>query len=332
MKMINRDIRNVLFYGITFTVFMSVVCLFIEPVCAIICLISGILITAVFVRYTKSRYKELEELNNYLSLVCSGNFDLDISDNTEGELSILKNNLFKIITLLKTQNEELEKDKVYLVDLLADISHQLKTPLTSMMVMTDLLKDEEKNQRQSEFIDIIESQLDKMKWLITNLLKLSKLDAGTSDFKNEKFASKDLLQKSIKPFLISLDLKGITLKNTAKDFTINGDINWTIEGFENIIKNCIEHTDKNGILSIKSKHTSIYNAIIISDNGCGIAKEDLPHIFERFYHGKNSSSDSVGIGLALAKTVLEKEHGTIDVQSEEGKGTEFEIRFYKAIV
>ena len=314
------------------TIILSAVCLLIEPVCALITLLLGGVLTGVFVWQTKKRYNKLSDLNNYLSAVCSGNYDLKISENTEGELSILSNNLYKVITILKSQNEMLIADKTYLADSLADISHQLKTPLTSMMVMTDLLKENNQPEKRDEFLSIIEGQLDKMKWLITNLLKLSKLDAGTADFKREPFLIKVVIEQSIKPFLVTLDLKQIELINSVEDFTFTGDDGWTAEAFGNIIKNCIEHTDKNGRLEILSSRTSLYNSIIIRDNGCGIAKEDLPHIFERFYHGKNSHSDSVGIGLALAKTVLEKERATVAVKSEVGVGSEFEIRFYNAIV
>lgn len=330
--MINKDLKIILILGAVFTIILSAVCLLIEPVCALITLLLGGVLTGVFVWQTKKRYNKLSELNNYLSAVCSGNYDLKISENTEGELSILSNNLYKVITILKSQNEMLIADKTYLADSLADISHQLKTPLTSMMVMTDLLKENNQPEKRDEFLSIIEGQLDKMKWLITNLLKLSKLDAGTADFKREPFSIKVVIEQSIKPFLVTLDLKQIELINSVEDFTFTGDDGWTAEAFGNIIKNCIEHTDKNGRLEILSSRTSLYNSIIIRDNGCGIANEDLPHIFERFYHGKNSHSDSVGIGLALAKTVLEKERATVAVKSEVGVGSEFEIRFYNAIV
>ena len=264
--------------------------------------------------------------------MCSGNFDLDIMDNSEGEMSILKNNLYKIMTLLKTQNEQLNTDKLYLANSLADISHQLKTPLTSMMVMSDLLKDEKDEGKRNEFLSIIETQLDKMKWLITNLLKISKLDAGATEFKHEKFNIAPILEKSLKQFYVTCDVREIEIVNEINDFEFVGDENWTGEAIENIIKNCIEHTNNNGKLRFFSQKTNVYNSLFIQDNGCGITKEDLPHIFERFYHGKNSSSESVGIGLALAKTVLEKEKGDIIVNSELGKGSIFELRFYKTIV
>ncbi|MGN1420067.1 MAG: sensor histidine kinase [Eubacterium sp.] len=330
--MINSNAKKIIFSGVALTFISTAICLFIKPVCAIVCLVGGGLQVFLFYLFTLKRYKEINELNNYLSVVCTGNFDLDIDSNAEGELSILKNNLYKVIVLLRSQNELLTKERRYLSDSLADISHQLKTPLTSMMVMTDLIKEDVSRDKQKEFVSIIENQLDKMKWLITNLLKLSKLDADTADFKIVNISAKDVISDSIKPFLVMMDLKGITLNNLSDDFIFKGDKNWTDEAVSNVIKNCIEHTEKGGEITVSTESTNIYNSIFIKDNGCGISKEDLPHIFERFYHGKNSSSDSVGIGLALAKTVMEKEKGTILIKSQENIGTEFEMRFYKYIV
>lgn len=330
--MINRDVKIILAVSSAVTASLTVICAFIDLRCAGICFSLGVAVTAVFLYYTKRRYDKLNKLNDYLSLICSGNYFLNVSENTEGELSILQNNLYKVISILQTQKEQLEKDKVYLADSLADISHQLKTPLTSMMVMTDLLKDNQNNDKTEEFVDIIETQLDKMKWLITNLLKMSKLDADTADFKKESVSVRDVIDQSIKSFLITLDIKNIDFADEAEDFIFDGDRSWSIEAFQNIIKNCIEHTEKNGMLSITTKKTMVYNSVFIRDNGTGIAKKDLPHIFERFYHGENSSGESVGIGLALAKTIFEKEKAEIFVESEENKGTEFEIRFYKSVI
>lgn len=330
--MINKDAKITALLGIGITAILSIICFIINVWAGAFCLVLGIALTGVYFYNIKKRNDKINELNNYLSLMCSGNFDLDIMDNSEGEMSILKNNLYKIMTLLKTQNEQLNTDKLYLADSLADISHQLKTPLTSMMVMSDLLKDEKNEDKRNEFLSIIEVQLDKMKWLITNLLKISKLDAGTTEFKHEKFNISPVLEKSLKPFYVTCDIREIEIDNEINDFEFVGDDSWTGEAIENIIKNCIEHTENNGKLRFFSERTNVYNSLFIQDNGCGISKEDLPHIFERFYHGKNSSSESVGIGLALAKTVLEKEKGDIIVNSELGKGSIFELRFYKAIV
>ena len=307
-------------------------CAFINLWAALLLFLCGVIIIIAFVVFTKRRYDKISELNNYLSLVLSGKYDLDINDNVEGELSILKNNLYKVIVLLRSKNDMLNKDKQFLSDSLADISHQLKTPLTSMMLITELLQNEKDAENRKDFIQIIQNQLDKMKWLITTLLKLSKLDAGTATFNMKLLSSRDIIEESIKPFLVSMDLKEITLEKDIEDFCFTGDENWTVEAIENIIKNCLEHTENGGKLVVSSKETTVFNEITIKDNGCGIKKEDLPHIFERFYHGKNSSQDSVGIGLALSKAVLMQENGSIEVKSEEGIGSEFSVRFYKFVV
>lgn len=328
----NKEFKQTLLAGVLVVLVSSVVCLQISPLCALVCFLATSLLVGIFCIYTKKRYSALEHLNQELSLVCAGVYDLHLEDNTEGELSILKNNLYKVITLLRTQNDLLSKDKVLLADNLADISHQLKTPITSMMMMTDLLQDETDEAKRKEFISILNTQLEKMRWLILNLLKLSKLDAGTLELKKEEVSLQEVIKDSLRPFLVMMDVKKIQLQNTAEDLTFRGDAGWTAEALGNIIKNCLEHTAEGGTLDIYTERTNIYVAVHIRDNGCGIAKEDLPHIFERFYRGKNSSPESVGIGLALAKTIVEKEKGRILVKSELGKGTDFEIRFYKAIV
>lgn len=332
LKMINKDIKIIALIGFLGTIVATVVTLFFNVVCSVVTFLLGAILTLTFYIVTKKRYKKIADLNNYLSLVCAGNYMIDIKDNTEGELSILKNNLYKVIVLLRSKNELLEKDKIYLADSLADISHQLKTPLTSLMVMVDLLKDEKNIDKQKQFISIIEIQISKIKWLVENLLKLSKLDAGTIKFKKEKIDVLSVITKSLSPFLVQMEMKNISLETTINDFSFTGDLNWTSEAVENIIKNCIEHTADYGKLNIETGVTNIYSYIKITDNGCGIKKKDLPHIFERFYQGENSSKESVGIGLALAKTIVENQGGSIEVTSEENVGTEFIIKFNKMVV
>lgn len=328
----NKEFKLPIILSGVFGIILSVICLSHSLWLSLLCLAVFILIIALFYIFTKKRFAEIQSLNTYLERVCSGDFDLNISNNTEGELSVLQNNLYKVILMLRSSNEALSKDKVYLASSLADISHQLKTPLTSIMVMTDLIKDEDDPDKIKEFAGVVENQTQRMRWLIQTLLKLSKLDAQTADFKYEQVSVKSILKASLEPFLITLDLKGIDLIDTTEDFSIRGDRNWSEEAFANIIKNCIEHTEQNGTIRISSNTTSIYDEIIIEDNGCGISQEDLPHIFERFYHGRNASSDSVGIGLALSKTIFEQENGKISIESEENVGSRFSIKFYKAII
>ncbi len=328
----NSEFKTML--GISGAIILAgfIICLFINIACAFILLAAAAGSAAVFAVYTNKRYRDIEKLNDYISSVCSGNYELAVADNAEGELSVLKNNLYKVMILLRTATEEAKKDKLYLADSLADISHQLKTPLTSMMIITEVLQNEENAEKRAEFVNIIEEQLTKMKWLITTLLKISKIDAGTVEFNMQELSCSQVIEESLKPFLVQIDIRSVKVNKSIEDFSFSGDENWSVEAFKNIIKNCLEHIEDGGELGIFAKSTNVYNEIMISDNGCGISKEDLPHIFERFYHGRNASQESVGIGLALSKAVFTKENADITVESQEGIGTKFIIRFYKFIL
>lgn len=328
----NKEFKIVLLVAIVLSVAATTVAFILNIACGFICFAVCVCLNGIYIHLTRKRYNQIESLNDYLNMVCSGDYSMAISDNVEGELSILKNNLFKVVVQLQSSNEALQNDKKYLADSLADISHQLKTPLTSMMVMADLISYEQDEEKRAEFVEIIENQLDKMRWLISTLLKLSKLDAGTAEFNRTQVSINSVIEESLKSFLLTLDLKNIDVKKKIDDYCIVGDMNWSVEAVENIIKNCIEHTDDKGSLVIEAVRGNVYDELIIADNGCGIAEEDLPHIFERFYHGKNSSSDSVGIGLALSKEIFEKQNATISVQSQANVGTKFNIKFYKTIV
>lgn len=300
--------------------------------CGILSAVLSAVLLILFAVFEMSRTKFIANINNYLSLVLQGNYSFDISDNFEGELSILKNNIYKVVVMLQSTNEELKKEKLNLAQSLADITHQLKTPLTSITVMTDLMENEDMREKRSELLGIIKAQTDKMNWLTVTLLKLSRLDADAISFNFSDICISDIIDTSLKTFQPTLEIKNITVNKSFTDFEFNGDSAWTAEAVKNIIKNCIEHTDADGELTFTANNTNIYNELIISDNGCGIDSEDLPHIFERFYHGKNASADSVGIGLNLAKEILSKQRADISCESEPGKGSTFRIKFYKAIV
>lgn len=300
---------------------------------AILFLVISLAIFAAFSVITYRRIKEIRIMSEYLRRINDGEFDLDITDNQEGELSVLKNNIYKVVVTLRSQQELLLKDKNYLADSLADISHQLKTPITSITVMTDLLKTETDELKRREFLEVINSQLSRINWLIVTLLKLSRIDAGAVEFKNERASLGEIIENAAKPFLINAELKGIEL-TTECDIEVFADVdkNWYTEAVSNIIKNCIEHTGEGGFVSVSAFETPVLTKIIIQDNGSGIAPEDIPHIFERFYQGRNHSETSVGIGLALSKAILNRQNSMIDVKSEIDKGTEFEITLYKTVV
>ena len=306
--------------------------IFLGWVPAVAVLATGLVLLAVFFFYTKKRYKKIEQLNDYLVRVLADNEDDEILDQEEGELSILKTNIYKTTSTLKYQKELLTDDKKNLAAALADISHQLKTPLTSMMVMNDLLVDEPNEDKRNEFLKTQSSQLDRMNWLIQTLLKLSKLDAGTIVLKREDVLATELVEEAIKPFEIQFDLRNISFESDVSTVNIRCDKNWTVEAIQNIIKNCIEHMEDGGQLFIAVTDTNIFTQLTIKDTGCGIAADDVPHIFERFYKGKNAGKDSVGIGLALSKSILEEEQAEINVESTEGVGKRFIIKFYKTLI
>ena len=328
----NKEIRYALFLGVVITFLCACLIYVLPSYAVVILLVNAGLLLLLFYLVSVYRYQKLQSLNSYLSQVVSGNYDLKIDENTEGELSILKNNLYKVIVTLQSQKEQLEKDKNLLSEFLADISHQLKTPLTSMFVTTDLLAAEPLKDRQAQYVDTLESQLEKMSWLIANLLKISKFDADTVAFTKKECSVRKLVEAGLKPFLIPMDLKNITLKNEVGEEVLIVDQMWTVEAISNVIKNCLEHMEDGGCLTITSSHTKIYDEIHIRDTGIGIAPEDIKHIFERFYHGRHASKESVGIGLSLAMTIMKKQKGTILVESEVGKGSCFTLRFYNTII
>ena len=302
-------------------------------------LINSIIISAVFAClvlvvifiYENKQKRKIENIITYIEEINKGNYNLKIEENTENELSNLSNELYKITVMLKEQTEKSNKDKQILQTSLEDISHQLKTPLTSISIMLDNIRENpqmDEHTRQ-EFIHEISRQVDWINWLVISLLKLSKLESGTAIFKAEKIDVKKLIDNVIKNLAIPLDIKQqkINVSENKKDIYFIGDYNWQLEALTNIVKNCIEHTPENQNIYIEYSQNNFYTKIIVRDEGCGIEAEDLKHIFERFYKGKNSSSNSVGIGLALAKSIIEKDNGYIICTSNVGNGSTFEIKY-----
>lgn len=300
----------------------------------IIIFIEAILILIIFICYLIMRDKKLKDIIKYLKQIQNGDYTLQIEENTEGELSDLKNEIYKVTVMLKEQEAILKEDKKYLSNAMSDISHQLKTPLTSISLMVDILQDnpQMEESKRKEFVQDISRQLNQINWLVISLLKLSKLDAGTVEFKKENLNIKEILNEIKQNLSIWTEIKNQQIIISGKEAKILGDKNWTIESIENIIKNCLEYSKENGKVYITYEENNLYTEIIIKDSGKGITQKDLPHIFERFYKGKNSNKNSIGIGLALSKSIIEKQNGTINVKSKIDEGTTFEIKFFKGII
>ena len=298
----------------------------------LIIVLFSILWMTIIVLYLRKRDKKIKQITNYINQIKNKKYDLNIEENTEDELSNLKNELYKITIMLKEESEISKKDKENLKISVEDISHQLKTPLTSITIMLDNLKDnpnmEEKTKQK--FIFEISKQVEWINWLVISMLKLSKLDANVVQFYDEKINLKKFIGEIIKNLEIPIEVKNQKIIiDGNENVSFIGDYKWQQEAITNIIKNCIEHNANNGTIYINYEENSLFTKITIRDEGEGIPKEDLKHIFERFYKGKNSSENSVGIGLALAKNIIEKNNGMINCKSELDKGTEFVIKYMK---
>ena len=325
----NPEFRKTFIFYFVIGIISAVICLFFSWECTIIVLFFTLAAEIGLFIFSEKRYSQISHLSDYLKNVNSGKYHLDIQDYKEGELSILKSEIYKTTLMLRLQAEALEKEKYSLSNAMSDISHQLKTPLTSMLVMTDLLRDPNLPENvRHEFTDRIRNQLERIQWLLTSLLKLAKLDAGTVKFSPESIHLNELLKKTIEPVAIPIELKSQSLTVYQKDVYIHCDLNWTSEALLNILKNCVEHTPEYGRLEIRCTYSPVVTEILIYDSGIGISPEDLPHIFERFYRGKNADSDSVGIGLAMAKTIITAQGGYVDVMSKQGQGTCFSVKFF----
>ena len=289
----------------------------------------GVLFTLLHLTITFIRYRKISALSADIDKILHSNARISLEKYSEGELAVLQSEISKMTVRLREQQQQLVDDKVLLADSLADISHQIRTPLTSINLLASMLSEpnisEEQRIRLSQEMFAL---LSRIEWLITALLKISKLDAGTVEFKKENTTLKELLDRSVEPLLIPIELKELRLTLSAEG-NFAGDLSWTCEALGNIIKNCMEHTPDGGSIDITAAENALFSEIVISDSGCGIAKEDLPHVFERFYKGKNSDDKSFGIGLALARTIISAQNGSIKAENLPSKGARFTIRFFK---
>ncbi len=283
---------------------------------------------------TYKRYRKLSGLSGYIDKILHGEEDVVFSDYEEGELSILKNEIEKMTVRLREQSESLKKDKIYLADSMADISHQIRTPLTAInLVVFMLSKPELTKERRLELTRELTKQLERIEWLIEALLKISRLDAGTVTFASGNVSVAEMIRRAEAPIAVAMDLKNQSLTvNMEGNESFNGDLAWSSEAIGNILKNCMEHTHSGDTIEINVTENTIFTELEILDNGPGIFKDDLPHLFERFYKGKNASDHSVGIGLALSRMIITAQNGTVKAENRIGGGAKFTVRFYKGIV
>lgn len=302
----------------------------VAAVSASVCLLCGAACFGVFALYKRRQRKRLDRLVSYLAAVNSGSYDLDLDSNSENADSRLQNEIYKTTVTLREAAQQSSESREQLKTALSDISHQLKTPLTSIVITTENLLDNPDlpPELRQEFLRDIYQASNHISFLVQSLLTLSKLDADSIVLKRKPEPLKEIFSEVTQNIAVLAELRGVSVTAADNAVTLGCDKKWLCEALTNIVKNCVEHTGAGGTVRLTAAANPLYTAITVSDNGQGIAPEDLPHIFERFYRGKNAADDSVGIGLALAKAIIEKAGGTIRAASEAGKGSEFSIKFF----
>ena len=302
--------------------------------------VMSVLFIICFCMYLRRRKKDIFELQDYMDKISRGNYELEINDNSEDELSSLKNSLYKIMVYMKEQADSARIKKVMLAQSVSDISHQLKTPLTSTQVLLDNLNDnpDMDYSTRKKFIYEALNQVNGMSWMIVSMLKLSRIDAGVVEFNNENISINKIIEEAVGNLEVIAEIKNVNIEKNIdnrnedelnkSDIYIKGDYNWNREALQNIIKNSIEHSNDKGTVKINITDNDVYTAVYITNRGEKLSDKQQKQIFERYYSEAKYEDNSMGIGLPLAKAVIEKQGGYISVESDDEE-TVFIVKYIK---
>lgn len=302
--------------------------------------VMSVLFIICFCMYLRRRKKDIFELQDYMDKISRGNYELEINDNSEDELSSLKNSLYKIMVYMKEQADSARIKKVMLAQSVSDISHQLKTPLTSTQVLLDNLNDNPDidYSTRKKFIYEALNQVNGMSWMIVSMLKLSRIDAGVVEFNNENISINKIIEEAVGNLEVIAEIKNVNIEKNIdnrnedelnkSDIYIKGDYNWNREALQNIIKNAIEHSNDKGTVKINITDNDVYTAVYITNRGEKLSDKQQKQIFERYYSEAKYEDNSMGIGLPLAKAVIEKQGGYISVESDDEE-TVFIVKYIK---
>lgn len=331
MKYLRNKEEKLLFYSLSILSLVAIIGnSLIDPTAAIVTAVVCLIFLLAIFFYNRNRYQKIEALTNQIDQLLHGS-QLPELQAEEGELAILSNQIKKMTTRLQEQSRSLQKEKSHLSSSLTDIAHQLRTPLTTLTMIGDFLSEPElEDQRRKELARELLNMLNRIDQLITILLKIAKLEGQTVHYQPQDILLDQLLTDSLQPFLIPMELKEMALQQTGqKNIHLQIDPSWTQEAIGNILKNCIEHSENGSSLFLSYEQNALYTELRISDTGKGIAPEDLPHIFERFYQGKNPHKNSFGVGLSLARMIITQQGGSLTAKNQQTGGAVFTIRFYK---
>lgn len=326
----NKEIKRFFIWFLGITAIAATIGFSIDAKAGIIILLFSASMAILFFLFTKARYRNIARLSEQIDRVLHNADYLSINESEEGELSILQSEITKMTLRIKEQNDALKKEKEHLAESLADIAHQLRTPLTSAHLILSLLEKNPDEKERKNLLHELEGLFAQMEWLVNSLLKLSRLDADIVVFKKEPLEIRSLINAAVHPLLIPMELHNIELYTEIPDgMMIQGDMDWLSEAIQNILKNCMQSVGDNGKVKIICVDTLLFSEIRIQDSGPGFKIEDLPHLFERFYRGKSDDASGYGIGLALCKMIIIKHGGTITANNHLSGGALFCIRFPK---
>ena len=302
----------------------------ISPAAAVLAAAIAVAIGAAFFVFTRNRYKRIARLSGQIDRVLHNADYLSFEEAEEGELSILNSEISKMTLRIREQNQELRREKSNLAASLADIAHQLRTPLTSAGLILPLLADCPEEGERKVLAREAEELLVRMDWLLTSLLKISRLDAGIVEFQRRRIAVDELIRAALRPLLIPMELHGIRLQvRVPEGVELWGDFGWLSEAVENILKNCLESAGDNGRIEIACSDNPLFTELTVRDSGAGFEPEDLPRLFDRFYRGKTAGASGYGIGLALCRMIITGQGGSVTAGNHPQGGAVFSIRFPK---
>ena len=317
---------------------------------AIAAAVAGVVLTALFTVISCARYRQIARLAVEIDEVLHSGRAVDFSNCREGDLAVLESELSKLVARLARANADLEAEKNVLADALADVSHQIRTPLTAASLVVGKLERADDAVARRRACRELESHVDRVSWLVTTLLKIAKLDAGALSFDAAPTRVRAVVDRAVAPLAATFDLHDVTLAIDVADEAFEGDARWTAEAVENIVKNCLEHTPAGGEVRVGAREDAVATRIVVEDTGPGIAPEDLPHVFERFYRGRRDAEanaravkggagaaaparpEGFGIGLSLAQAIVSAQDGTVRASHRAEGGARFEISFPKITV
>ncbi len=326
----NREFRRFAIVYLVLTAALTTGGFFLSRGAGFAALSSSVILGTAGFLYTRARYRVLARLSGQIERVLHNLEHWDVESFDEGELSILYSEITKMTLRIRAQNDAIKKDKQHLADSLADIAHQLRTPLTSANLVLSFLANASDEQERQSLVREVEDLVRRMDWLITSLLKLSRLDAGVVEFQTKPISVNKLVNSAVRPLAISMELRGVTVTtDIPPNVVILGDANWLGEAVQNILKNCMEHIGSDGSIHIRCVDNVLYSELVIHDDGSGFRKEDLPHLFDRFYRGSGANATGYGIGLALCKSVVTRQNGSVTAKNHPEGGAVFRIRFPK---